>query len=525
MPSISPRRLLPALALVATSATAASLLLAVPASAAPADAQATTKAATWLADELTDAGTVVGSYPGSDGQAVTYTDWGRTLDAALGLLAAGGQDAVLGRTLTSVATPTAVLEYTRGAPADRTDAAYVGATAKLAFVVEATGGDATAVGGVDLLAQLLSLTTPAGRFADRSSFGDYANLYGHAFALLALDQAGRTPADALVQGLLAAQCSDGSFPESYPKTGTPCTGQVDATGLVLQALAALDLGTSEAAQRATTWLKGKQQDSGGFPGEAPVNSTAYAVLGLNAVGTDTTSAVAYLVSQQNADGGLRRGAGSSTASDVFATAQALPALAGETFQTAARTVAAQPVPCATATVSLPADTITATAPAVVVLRGSSGTVVDLLAYSRPSTEYDVVRTVTVGADGTVGVTVRPGTNTRLYARQQGCTGGTSVVLNVRTALTLAVARTGTRAYTFSGRSIPARTGGLIVSLYRIGADGQPVLTAQTRANATTGAWSLPRTFTGTGRFDFVVRTGQDMLNAPGSSNTRSVLVY
>ena len=524
MPSLPLRRLLPSLALV-TAAAATSVALAVPASAAPADAQATNKAATWLAAELTDAGTVVGSYPGGDGQAVTYTDWGRTLDAALGLLAAGGHDDVLGRTLTSVATPTAVLEYTRGAPGDRSDAAYVGATAKLAFVIEVTGGDATAVGGVDLLAQLLSLTTPAGRFADRSAYGDYANVYGHAFALLALDAAGRTPADALVQGLLSAQCTDGSFPESYPKAGTTCTGQVDATGLVLQALAALDLGSSEAAQRATTWLQGKQQAGGGFPGEAPVNSTAYAVLGLNAVGADTTSAVAYLAGQQNADGGLRRGAGTGSASDLFATAQALPALAGTTFPSSARSVPALPIPCATATVSLPVDTITATARAVVSISGSSGTTVDLLAYSRPSIEYDVVRTVTVGSDGKVGVTVRPGTNTRLYAQQRGCTGGASVVLNVRTALTLAVTRTGTRSYTFSGRSIPARTGGLVVSLYRLGADGMPVLAGQTRANATTGAWSLPRTFGGTGRFDFVVRTGQDMQNAPGSSNVRSVLVY
>jgi hypothetical protein len=64
-----------------------------------------------------------------------------------------------------------------------------------------------------------------------------------------------------------------------------------------------------------------------------------------------------------------------------------------------------------------------------------------------------------------------------------------------------------------------------VSLYRQTADGRSVLTAQTRADATTGQWTVRRAFTGSGRFGFVVRTGQDLLNAPGASNVRSLLVY
>ena len=95
---------------------------------------------------------------------------------------------------------------------------------------------------------------------------------------------------------------------------------------------------------------------------------------------------------------------------------------------------------------------------------------------------------------------------------------------MRTALTLAVKRNGTRDYTFSGDSLPARSAGLIVSVYRLTSDGA-VLTAQTRADGKTGEWSVRRTFTGTGRFDFVVRTGQDLQNAPGTSNTRSLLVF
>ena len=70
-----------------------------------------------------------------------------------------------------------------------------------------------------------------------------------------------------------------------------------------------------------------------------------------------------------------------------------------------------------------------------------------------------------------------------------------------------------------------RSGGLVVSLYRVTAHGRQVLTAQTRADRTTGAWSIGRRFVGSGRFGFVVRTGQDLVSAPGASAVRSTLVH
>ena len=185
-----------------------------------------------------------------------------------------------------------------------------------------------------------------------------------------------------------------------------------------------------------------------------------------------------------------------------------------------------------ARVTLDRDTIIATGSAVVTAREVPGTLVDLHGYSRPSTAERVVRSERTDSAGVVRFTVRPGTNTRLRAQQrvEDCTDpvfgtASSVVLNVRTALSLLVERTGVRAYTFRGDSLPARPGGLVVSLYRVTADGRQVLTAQARASSTTGEWSVRRTFTGTGRFGFVVRTGQDLLNAPGTSNVRSLLVF
>lgn len=155
-------------------------------------------------------------------------------------------------------------------------------------------------------------------------------------------------------------------------------------------------------------------------------------------------------------------------------------------------------------------------------------VVELYAYTRPSTTYRKVREAEVAGTSTTFPAVVPPRNTRLYAVVQGCPAASqsaSVVLNVRTALSLSVKRNGPRSYTFSGDSLPARPGGLLINLYRVTPSGAQVLTAQTRARAVDGEWTINRRFTGSGRFGFVVRTGQDLQNAAGSSTTRPVLIF
>lgn len=177
------------------------------------------------------------------------------------------------------------------------------------------------------------------------------------------------------------------------------------------------------------------------------------------------------------------------------------------------------------TLGLDRSTVVATGAAAATVRAAAGTVVDVFAYTRPSTQYRLVRTGTVTADGTVRFALRPPANTRLYAQRRGCAAGPSVVLNVAAALTLGVERLGPRQYLFSGDSLPARPGGLEVSLYRITPDGREVLSGQARADDQEGSWQLLRTFSGSGRFGFVARTGQDLQNAPGRSNVRSLLVF
>jgi hypothetical protein len=176
-------------------------------------------------------------------------------------------------------------------------------------------------------------------------------------------------------------------------------------------------------------------------------------------------------------------------------------------------------------VELERTTVVATGAAGVTVRTAPGSLIDLYAYTRPSTTYRLVRSGTSDGDGLVRFTVRPPANTRLYAQKRGCQPGPSTVLNVATALSLDVTRIGPREYRFAGDSLPARSGGLIVSLYRLTDDGRQLLTAQTRADAGSGEWSLVRRFTGAGRFGVVVRTGQDLQNAPGASNVRSLLVF
>ena len=189
----------------------------------------------------------------------------------------------------------------------------------------------------------------------------------------------------------------------------------------------------------------------------------------------------------------------------------------------------RPAPCAPTSVQLERTTITATGSTGVTIRTAPNSIVDLYAYTQPSRTFRIVRSAEVNSTGVVSdIRIVPPANTRLYAQQRGCpvdAARSSVVVNVRTALSLQVTRTGPRAYTFSGDSLPARPGGLIVSLYRVTPSGGQVLTAQTRADAANGQWRIDRRFTGSGRFGFVVRTGQDLQNAPGVSNVRSVLVF
>jgi hypothetical protein len=196
----------------------------------------------------------------------------------------------------------AILAYAAaGAGADAADAATarlpdavdegfanVGQLAKTLLAVEATGGDPTDVGGVDLEADLRAELVAEG--VDAGRFGGATQLFWQSLGILALSTTGDGVPDAAVDYLAERACAgDGTF--SFPGT---CPGDVDVTALATQALAAADRDvTTQVA-----WLRGQQRADGAFltGPDANANSTALAAQALRAAGytADADRAAAYV---------------------------------------------------------------------------------------------------------------------------------------------------------------------------------------------------------------------------------------
>jgi hypothetical protein len=165
--------------------------------------------------------------------------------------------------------------------------AAAGATAKAALAAEVEGRNPATFGGIDLPAQLRALITPSGRFEDRSEFGEFSNGFSQALALMSLR---RTPGGVPVAAVnyeVGTECADGGFPLTLDTT--PCVSDTDTTGIVVQAL--LANGRIAAAERGAAWLISKQQANGGISvgtGDATTapntNSTGLAGEALRAAG-------------------------------------------------------------------------------------------------------------------------------------------------------------------------------------------------------------------------------------------------
>ncbi|MGM0619366.1 MAG: hypothetical protein ACQEUI_14665, partial [Actinomycetota bacterium] len=186
-------------------------------------------AAGWLVSALTDDPAVGGEFGPSPGP---------TIDVLFALAASG----VAAGAIEDIADwlVTQAPGYTQGAGFDADDAAYAGASAKLALGMLVVDRDPRAVGGIDLIDQLASLevTDPAegivGRFGDRSDFGDFSTPLTQSLALLALTRTpGAEASPEAVAALVDQACDDGGFPSEFaPET---CTSSVDTTGFAVQA--------------------------------------------------------------------------------------------------------------------------------------------------------------------------------------------------------------------------------------------------------------------------------------------------
>ena len=195
---------------------------------------------------------------------------------------------------------------------------YAGPLAKSLLAVVVAGGDPTAFGGHDLVAELQALETTQGRFSDQSAYGDYSNTIGQSLAVIALARAGQGINVGSVEQLLGRQCADGGFSGSLD-TADGCVSDPDATAFAVQALLAAGASTfcngdleglttraGAAAAAGLDRLDAIQGASGGFTsadGAVNANTTGVAAQALTAGGRTTAAgdAVAFIKGLQYVD--------------------------------------------------------------------------------------------------------------------------------------------------------------------------------------------------------------------------------
>jgi hypothetical protein len=295
------------LAAVALAAGLVAPTLAVQPAAAATPAPPTRLAGDWIATQLTD-GIAVGD----------FADIGLTIDAGLAFEAMDDAaradligDSIAGTLVTSADFPYGYAASDEGGTTGR----YANATAKAAAFAGRIGRDAsTTYDSIDLVAQLEDLTDDTtGVIADESSFGNFANTIGQAFAVEALARAGSDEAAAATGALLAQQCPAGYFLFTLGSTACADVPSADTTALAVIALRESGIGSARVAgavSLATQWLESVQLSDGSFVGDASspgrnANSTGLAGWALGEAGrtASATRAAAWTRGLQAADPG------------------------------------------------------------------------------------------------------------------------------------------------------------------------------------------------------------------------------
>ncbi len=274
-------------ALVAGAALALTALAGSPAQAAAGEAK---PAATWLSGQLTG-GLIHNDQHDSN-------NYGLSIDTALALDAIGVRDAAVQSVATAIATNKDA--YT-GTPD-----VYAGAAAKALTLLQVAQGSADpdpALRNV-VAGQVIASGPSAGRIQDTSSWGDYANTIGQAFAARSLSAADPAVAPPVVQFLLAQQCDAGYFRLNFNTDkeaaeqgcvdGAPGSeSDTDVTALVLLQLeaseAAAEPDVAAALENGAAWLAAQQKADGSFGGgtstaASNANSTGLAGWALAEVG-------------------------------------------------------------------------------------------------------------------------------------------------------------------------------------------------------------------------------------------------
>jgi Prenyltransferase and squalene oxidase repeat len=202
-----------------------------------------------------------------------------------------------------------------------------GDLARTILALDGAGVDPRSFGGRDLVSALEK---------QRRDDGSYEGWPGStAFAVIALRAAGASGSlERSISWLAKVQNGDGGWGDVPDSPST-----ADGTAAVMQAMP-----DTSAAKHGLGYLRNTQRPNGGFPlggsGEVNSQSTAWAVQGMLAVGTDPgsvrdggKSALDYLAASQDGDGHYRYSS-SSDQTPVWVTGQVLVAVAGESYPVA-----------------------------------------------------------------------------------------------------------------------------------------------------------------------------------------------
>lgn len=249
--------------------------------------------------------------------------------------------------------------------ANAKQAGGVGAQAKAALALIAAGADPADVEGTNLVTAIVDAMDDQGSFG-----GDTATFTESAYAVLALAGAEQEVPAAAVDWLAAHQAPNGAW--AWNGSLEDADTDSNTTGVVLQALLAAGVSADDASVVAgIEYLRAIQNEDGGFPYQKPsewgtdtdANSTAMALMALTAAGADLSEWVTEegmgpadaLAALQN-DSGAFAWQAAVPDDNLFATCQAVPALAGQYYPiaasptlVAAEAVAAEPTATAEAT--------------------------------------------------------------------------------------------------------------------------------------------------------------------------------
>ncbi len=257
------------------------------------------------------------------------SDFGTTAEVILAAVAAGEDVSTF-----ATADGRTPLDYvaSRVAAGQVTD---VGDLSKAVLVAVATGQDPRTFGGVDLIAKMAAQQDSAtGRYGD--------TLFKHAYAVLALHNAGVPVSESAVTAMTSQFTNDGAW-ALFGGT-TPGTADTNTTALVMQALAAV--GHRDAAAGALPYLQRMQNADGGFPYQKPsawgtdsdANSTAVVVQALTALGepmasyaASGTDPVGALLALSDSTSGAYFWQAAVPFANMLATAQAVQATEGMTL--------------------------------------------------------------------------------------------------------------------------------------------------------------------------------------------------